>query len=78
MGVVDLLGARGTGDQGGRGRDALHQEADHLDGVGVAPLQIVNDEQRRNVALEECRRDRVEQLVATAGIAPAANGVQLA
>ncbi len=50
MMLWDLLGADGTHDEDGCRRSGADDEADHIDGLGVAPLQIVDDQQTRAVA----------------------------
>ncbi len=50
MMLWDLLQADGTHDEDGCRRSGTDDEADHFDGLGVAPLQIVDDQQMRAVA----------------------------
>ena len=50
MMLRDLLRADGTHDEDRCRRSGTDDEADHFDGLGVAPLQIVDDQQTRAVA----------------------------
>ena len=50
MMLWDLLGADGTDDEDRCRLSGTDDEADHFDGLGVTPLQIVDDQQTRAVA----------------------------
>src|SRR5262245_55648011 len=52
MMLWDLLRADGTHDEDRCRRSGTDDEADHLHGLGVAPLEIVDDQQTRAIANE--------------------------
>jgi hypothetical protein len=69
MMLWDLLQADGADDQDRRRLTATDNEADHLDGLGVTPLQIVDDQQARAVADSDGSVHSIEQPMALCQVA---------
>ena len=65
----DLLQADGADDQDRRRLTGTDNEADQLDGLGVTPLQIVDDQQARAVADSDGSVHSIEQPMALCQVA---------
>src|SRR5215813_12501391 len=65
----DLLPARRTDDEDWRRPSGTDNETDQLNGLGVTPLQIVDDQQARAVADEDGSAHRIEQSITLSHIA---------
>ena len=69
MTLRDLLRARSTDDEDRRHMPRADHETDQLDGLSVAPLKIVEDQQARPVAGYDGSACRIEQPVALSQVA---------
>ena len=75
MMLGDLLRADGTDDEDRCRLSGTDDEADQLDGLGVTPLQIVDDQQTRAVADDDGSAHSIEQPMALSQVArPARSG----
>ena len=69
MMLWNLLGACGPDDENRYRLGGPDDETDQLDGLGVTPLQIIDDEQTRAVADDDCTAHSVEQPMALSRVA---------
>src|SRR5262245_25523972 len=65
----DLLPTRRTDDEDWRRPSGMDNETDQLNGLGVTPLQIVDDQQARAVADEDGSAHSIEQPITLSRIA---------
>src|SRR5262245_24750158 len=65
----DLLPARRTDDEDRRRPSGTDNETDQLNGLGVTPLQIVDDQQARAVAGEDGSAHSIEQPITLSRVA---------
>src|SRR5262245_39405726 len=65
----DLLPARRTDDEDRRRPSRMDNETDQLNGLGVTPLQIVDDQQARAVAGEDGSAHSIEQPITLSRVA---------
>src|SRR5215510_4428577 len=65
----DLLPARRTDDEDWRRPSGTDNETDQLNGLGVTPLQIVDDQQARAVADKDGSAHSIEQPITLSRVA---------
>jgi hypothetical protein len=69
---VAILGTVVHGEENGRRRQALHEPVEHALGLGIDPLQVLEDHQQRLDATLAHKQalDRVERASATLAARP--------
>jgi len=65
----DLLPPDSTHDEDGCRMSGTNDETDQLNGLGITPLQIVDDQQTRATTSDDGSTDSIEQPVALSHIA---------